>query len=156
MCRLQNVLQRIILVTIYKIFIRPHLDYWYISYDQTFNNSFHDRLESIQCKGCLAIMGASRGISRERLYREVGLDLLRFWSLCRKLCLSDKIFKTRILNIFLSNSLAKLITRGMYTDFPFISKTLSSYPLSLSKIKWVLDFIFLKAYLYLGRVFCKS
>ena len=45
--KLPNVLPRIFLVTIYKAFVRPHLDYGDILYDQAFNNSFHDRLESI-------------------------------------------------------------------------------------------------------------
>ena len=46
--KLQSVLPRITLVTVYKAFARLHLDYGDILYDQTFNNSFHDRLESIQ------------------------------------------------------------------------------------------------------------
>ena len=35
------------LITIYKSFARPHLDYGDIIYDQTFNESFHQRIESI-------------------------------------------------------------------------------------------------------------
>ena len=46
--KLQNNLPRSPLVTIYKSFVRPHLDYGDIFYDQTFNNSFHERRESIQ------------------------------------------------------------------------------------------------------------
>ena len=38
--KLQNNLPRAPLVTIYKLFIRPHLDYGDILYDQTFNNFF--------------------------------------------------------------------------------------------------------------------
>ena len=64
--KLQNVLPRISLDTIYKAFFRPHLDYGDILYDQAFNNSFHDRLESIQDNACLAITGA---IPREELYQ---------------------------------------------------------------------------------------
>ena len=45
--KLRNVLPKISLVTIYEAFVRPHLDYEDILYDQAFNNSFHDRLESI-------------------------------------------------------------------------------------------------------------
>ena len=36
------------LITIYKSFARPHLDYGDIIYDQTFNEFFHQRIESIQ------------------------------------------------------------------------------------------------------------
>ena len=85
--KLQNVLPRISLVTIYKAFVRPHLDYGDILYDQAFNNSFHDRLESIQYNACLAITGAIRGMSREKLYQELGLELLRLRRLYRKLSL---------------------------------------------------------------------
>ena len=69
MRKLQSVLPRITLVTIYKAFVRPHLDYGDILYDQAFNNSFHDRLESIQYNACLAIKGAISGTSREKLYQ---------------------------------------------------------------------------------------
>ena len=46
--KLQNLLPRAALVTIYKAFIRPHLDYCDILYDQAYNMSFHQKLESIQ------------------------------------------------------------------------------------------------------------
>ena len=75
--KLQNVLPRITLVTIYKAFVRPHLDYGNILYDQAFNNFFHDRLESISYNACFPIMGATRGTSREKLYQELGLEPLR-------------------------------------------------------------------------------
>ena len=91
--KLQSVLPRITLVTIYKAFVRPHLDYGDILYDQAFNNSFHDRLESIQYNACLAITGAIRGTSREKLYQELGLEPLRLRRWYRKLCLFYKVFK---------------------------------------------------------------
>ena len=47
LCKLQMILPRRSLVTIYKSFIRPHLDYGDIIFDQAFNKSFHDNLESI-------------------------------------------------------------------------------------------------------------
>ena len=46
--KLSNLLPRQALVTIYKTFIRPHLDYGDVLYDQAFNNSFHEKMESIQ------------------------------------------------------------------------------------------------------------
>ena len=67
-CKLQYVLPRITLVTIYKAFVRPHLDFGNMLYDQAFNNCSHDRLESIQYNACLAITGAIRGTSGERNY----------------------------------------------------------------------------------------
>ena len=84
--KLANLLPRATLITIYKAFVTPHLDYGDILYDQAFYISFHHRLESVQYSACLAITGASRGTSKEKLY-------LRRWY--RKLCLFYKIFKNQ-------------------------------------------------------------
>ena len=45
------------------------------------NESFKSRIESIQYKACVATTGAIQGTSRERLYRELGLESLsdRCW-----------------------------------------------------------------------------
>ena len=48
--KLQNILTRPALLTIYKYFLRTHLGYGDIIYDQDFNLSFHQKLESIQYK----------------------------------------------------------------------------------------------------------
>ena len=45
---LQNILPRPALLIIYKCFIRPYLDYGDIIYDQAYNLSFQQKLESIQ------------------------------------------------------------------------------------------------------------
>ena len=87
---MQSVLPRKKSVTIYKVFLRPHLDYGDILYDQAFNNSFNDRLESIQYNECLAITGAIRGTSKEKLYQELGVEC---WN--RKICLFYKVFKNK-------------------------------------------------------------
>ena len=50
--KLQNLLPRSALITIYKAFVRPHLDYGDILYDQAFNLSFQQKLESIQYTAC--------------------------------------------------------------------------------------------------------
>ena len=59
--KLHNTLPRLPLLTIYKSFIRPHLDYGNIMYDQAYNASFHQKLEPIQYNSTLAITGAIRG-----------------------------------------------------------------------------------------------
>ena len=56
--KLHNILPRPALLTIYKSFIRPHLDYGDIIYDQAYNTSFHQKLELLQYNVCLAITGA--------------------------------------------------------------------------------------------------
>ena len=81
------------LVTVYKAFLRLHLHYGDIIYDQTYNESFGQKMESIQYNAAVAITGAIRGISREKLYQELGLESLCKEQWYRKLCYFFKIFK---------------------------------------------------------------
>ena len=53
-------LRRPSLVRAYKAFIRPHFDYVDIIYDQTYNEPFHQEIDSIQYNAVLAIAGAIR------------------------------------------------------------------------------------------------
>ena len=53
--KLSNILPRDALLTIYKSFLRPHLDYGDIIYDQPQNEFFCNKLESIQYNAALAI-----------------------------------------------------------------------------------------------------
>lgn len=89
--RLRSVLPRHSLITIYKAFARPHLDYGDIIYDNPGNASFSNRLETIQYNAALAITGCIRGTSREKLYAEIGLESLSDRRYCRKLCFFYKI-----------------------------------------------------------------
>ena len=75
--KLQGILPQTSLTTIYKSFARPHLDYGDMIYDQTINESFHQRIESIQYNAAIAITGAIRGTSSENFYQELGLESLR-------------------------------------------------------------------------------
>ena len=62
--KLRYSLPRKSLITIYKAFLRPLIDYGDIIYDQPQNESFCEKLESVQYKAALAIMGAIQGSSR--------------------------------------------------------------------------------------------
>ena len=84
-------LSRKTLITIYKSFIRPHLDYGDIIYDKPNNDSFVRKLESIQYNAALAITGAIKGTSKERLYEELGLESLEKRRWYRRMCLFWKI-----------------------------------------------------------------
>ena len=75
--KFSNLLPRQDLVTIYKAFIRPHLDYGDVLYEKAFNKSFQAKMESIQYIACLAMTGAIRGTSRENIYQELGLESLQ-------------------------------------------------------------------------------
>ena len=74
--RLHAYLPRKSLLTIYFSFVRPHLDYCDIIYDQPNNDTFCSMIESVQYNAALAITGTIRGSSRERLYQELGLESL--------------------------------------------------------------------------------
>ena len=75
--KIQNYLPRQPLLTIYKSFIRPHLDYGDLVYDQTHNETFCSKLESVQYNVALAFTGAIRGTSQTRLYVELDLESLK-------------------------------------------------------------------------------
>ena len=64
------------MLTIYKSFIRAHLDYGDILYDKPRNQNFQNKLEKVQYKSCLAITGAIQGTSRQKMYNELGLHTL--------------------------------------------------------------------------------
>ena len=98
--KLQNLLPRSDLITLCKAFVRPHLDYGDILYDQARNELFHLKLESIQYHACLAITGAIRGSSREKLYQELGLESLQQRHWYRKLCCFYKSLKTKVRVIY--------------------------------------------------------
>ena len=70
-------LPRQALLIIYKAFVRLHLDYADVHYEQAFNNSFNVKMESIQYNHCLAITGAIRGTSRGKFFQELGLESLQ-------------------------------------------------------------------------------
>ena len=93
--KFQQILPRSTLLTIYKTFIRSRLDYADIIYDHTYNSAFHDKLESVQYNACLAITGAIRGTSTEKIYQELGLESLKSRRWFRKLCHFYKIFNDK-------------------------------------------------------------
>ena len=76
MKRLYLILSRKSLVTIYKSFIRPNLDYADIIFGKPFNESFKRKIQKVQYKAAFAITGAIKGISRDTLYQELGLESL--------------------------------------------------------------------------------
>ena len=57
----------------------------------TLFTSFHRRLESLQYNAALAIIGAIRGTSKEKLYNELGLESLQHRRWYRKLSFLYKV-----------------------------------------------------------------
>ena len=75
--KLNNTLPRKTLLTIYKSFVRPHLDYGDIIYDQPNNENFCNKLETVQYNATLAITVSIQGISKVKLYTKLGLESLK-------------------------------------------------------------------------------
>ena len=75
--KLHGTLPRAPLITIYKSFLRPYLDYGDIIYDQPYNNSFCLKVESIQCNATIAITDAIRRAAREHFHLELRLEYLQ-------------------------------------------------------------------------------
>ena len=76
--KLVQVLPKQSLITIYKSFIRPHLDYSDIIYDQPNNESFCNLIERVQYNSALAITSAIKGTSQLKIYNELGIESLKF------------------------------------------------------------------------------
>ena len=97
---LSKYLSRNTLNELYKLYVRPHLDYGDVIYHipqkednfSSLGNHLMEKLESVQYAAALAVTGTWRGTSRERLYNELGWEplCLRRWS--RRLILFYKFF----------------------------------------------------------------
>ena len=89
--KLQNMIPRNSLLTIYKSFISLHLDYCDIIYHQPNNGSLCEKIESIQFQAALAMTGAIHGTSQTKLYKELGVESMKLRQWFRRLCYFFKI-----------------------------------------------------------------
>ena len=120
--RLRKFLPRRCLVHIYKAFARPLLDYGDLIYDNPGNASFSSKLESIQYNAMLAISGAIRGTSREKLYQEIGIESLEDRRWLRRLCLFYKIINNNTPS-YLHDLVKKQIPNYSFRSFSVHSYT---------------------------------
>ena len=98
---LSKYLPRHILNELYKLYVRPHLDYGDVIYHIPakvcqFSGSIvlpnlMEKLESVQYSAARAITGAWRRTSREKLYTELGWESLSCRRWCRRLTSFFKI-----------------------------------------------------------------
>ena len=75
--KLQSILLRTSLLTIYKSFTRSHLDYGDVVYDQPSNDAFSNKLGTFQYNATLTITGAMKGTSCEKSYQDLRLEYLQ-------------------------------------------------------------------------------
>ena len=83
--KLQNIIPKNSLLTIYKSFICPHLDYGGIVYQQPNKGSFCQKIESIQHQAAPAITGAIHRTSQTKLYNTLGIELMKLRQWFRRL-----------------------------------------------------------------------
>ena len=88
-------LSRFSFSTIYKSFVRPHLDYGDVIYKQPNNSSLSEKIESVQYKAVLAITSTIKRTSKEKLYQELELESLRNRRWLRIMSYLYKIISTK-------------------------------------------------------------
>ena len=72
------------------------MDYGDVIYDQPLNEPLSNRIQSVQYKAALAITEAIQGLSRKKIYQELGLEHLHKRPRKRRLCLFNKVFHTQV------------------------------------------------------------
>ena len=130
--KLQNILPRGSLLTIFKSFVRLHLDYSDVIYDQSFNNSFYQKIGSIQYNAALPITDAIRGSSRTKSYHELDLEPLQQQRWYRKLFYFFKLIKRKYPKYLFNNILTVRSiyrTRNNLMLGILFSEILTSHPL---------------------------
>ena len=94
--KMNLLLPRSSLLTIYKSFLRPYLDYGDVIYDQSNNSHLSDKIKTVQCNAALAITGAIRGTSKEKLYQEFELQSLKDRRWLRQMSYLYKIISIKL------------------------------------------------------------
>ena len=75
--KLNLLLPRLALLTVYKCLIRTYPDYGDVICDQPNLSSSANKIESVQYNTALAITRAIRGTSKEKLYQELDFESLK-------------------------------------------------------------------------------
>ena len=106
------------LLTIYKSFIRPHLEYGDIIYDQPNNERFCNLIEKVQYNAALAKTGAIKGASQLKMFNELGIESLKCRRWFRRSCVFLKLklpkFQSIYVNLFhLNHIFIAFVTQKM-------------------------------------------
>ena len=121
--RLRRYLPRNSLLTIYKAFIRPYLDYGDVVHDYPGNAPFMQKLESAQYKASLAITGCFLGTSRDKLHSELGLKILADKRFYRRLIALIAGCPQCLMNILPTQDLASSNLRKKPAIYPLDTRT---------------------------------
>ena len=91
----QQSFPRYAVITIFKSFIQSNLEYCDIVCGRAYKDSFHKNLEFIRYNTAIAITGAIRDTSSEKVFQELCLESLKSRRWLRKLYLFYKIFQEK-------------------------------------------------------------
>ena len=131
--KLSLILPRASLLTIYKAFVRPHLDYADIIYDKPDNESFKDWVEKVQYNAALAITGVIIGTSR---YRKMTF----FYQVVQNL--APKYLQRYFLPQALNQYTTKVAKKNLLTTLPSRHYNLATrsfhITLRVEQVKWQL------------------
>ena len=122
MKQLYRYMPRKTLEEIYKLYVRPHLDYGDVIYHMPdtesldfscTNDNIHPlmaRVESVQYKAALVVSGAWKGTSKDRLYQDLGWESLYHRRSLRRLCIFYDVLKNKY-PTYLSDTVELCITK---------------------------------------------
>ena len=91
---LSKYVSRNVLYQMYKLYVRPHIDYGNVIYHNQ-SMPLSRKLESTQYKAALAVSGAWKGTNNDRLLEELGWETLSNRRWYRRLCLFYKIINNQ-------------------------------------------------------------
>ena len=111
--------------------MRRHIDYGNIIYDQPSNETFCEKLESVQYKAALAITCAIQGTSREKNFMQLGLESLKSRRWFRRLRCMFKIIKNQAPE-YLNNLILKRKQNFNFQNLNFLSSTSYEWVIKLS------------------------
>ena len=90
MKKLSQILSRMSLLTIYKSFVRPNLDYADIIYVKPISESFKKKIKMVQYNAAFIITGGIKGTC-DKIYQELGLESWAYRRSSRKIIFFHKI-----------------------------------------------------------------
>ena len=115
--KLMHTLPRKSLLTIYKAFLRPNIDYGDNIYDSTSNRYSCEMLDSVQYKAAFDITRAMKGTSRENVLTELDLESLKWRRWLRRSYCMTKIIKNQVpeyMNDLISKRKRNFKSRNIY------------------------------------------
>ena len=122
--KFRSTLPRRSLVTFCKPFTRSYLDYG--------DESFHQSFESLKYSSAIAMTGAIRGTSSDKLFQELGLELIKWRRSLRNLCLLFKLIKKSPASLFQLIPDHNTTRRVQKSQFPFSNTKTKRFSKNLS------------------------